>query len=646
MLLNAISVIVGLLGTIALSETMSFTAEKAAFGNSFTAFLMVVFASIILRYVYSRICLEDKRGMICAGLYSVGLSFALAAGKQLHTVENFAIGSITLWIQMFILAVFFFGLVLYLFQWIAKRAEESTLSVGKGDKINSPEAKNCVELSSTGQKKKEWKSFFLTWFLIFLCWIPVFLAFYPGAFVYDAQDEFVQVASREFTTHHPLTHVLLLGGCVCFGNKFLGSYNAGIALYTLFQMLVLSGIFAYTISYLRKYLAKKICIGITLFYGLFPVIPMYAVCSAKDTLFNGAFLLMLVQMAKLLENVFKSNSENDITCRQTDIEDRGKKAERYPKINLADAVLFVLASTAMMLLRNNGMMAYAVLLLGVVVIALFRWKKNRFWMGFAVMMLLSLVLYNGVDKTLAYVLEADDSESQEILTVPIQQLARTYKYSQEVFSREEKELLFSYIPEDILAIYDADLSDLVKVHFNNQKFAENPSEFWELWLGTFTKKPITYLNAWFMTSYGYWYPDTVINVYGGQQRFTFQYEDSSYFGFETEQPGERESKFPWLEEQYRRMSLELYQQNVPGISMLFSPGFLFWVFMGSFLLAMYRKQYLYVLPMLSILLLWATAILGPTFLVRYVLILWFAMPFILLAGCKSTIDMRITNESV
>lgn len=42
-----------------------------------------------------------------------------------------------------------------------------------------------------------------------------------------------------------------------------------------------------------------------------------------------------------------------------------------------------------------------------------------------------------------------------------------------------------------------------------------------------------------MTSYGFWYPDTVIDV-------------------------------------YRKMSLEVYQQKVPILSMLFSPGFMFW----------------------------------------------------------------------
>ena len=80
--------------------------------------------------------------------------------------------------------------------------------------------------------------------MIFLLYIPVFLAVYPGFFVYDAQDELLQVMTRNFTTHHPLVHVLALGGMIQLVHKLTGSYNMGIACYTLFQMAVLAGILA------------------------------------------------------------------------------------------------------------------------------------------------------------------------------------------------------------------------------------------------------------------------------------------------------------------------------------------------------------------------------------------------------------------
>ena len=604
MLINALSVIIGLFGTIALSDTLSYNVEKTAFSNSTVAFLFALMAVFILRYVYVHLDYKDKRGAVVSVVYALGLSFALTAGKQLHTVENFDVTNPVLWAQIFVIALFFHGPFWYFLQWHPQADNKADRDACRMDSA-------CV---SQCEKREAIKAFLLTWLIIFVCWIPVFLAFYPGAFVYDAQDEYVQVVTRNFTTHHPLTHVLLLGGAVCFGDKFMGSCNAGIALYTVFQMIVLSGIFAYTVSYLRTKLGRKVCIIVTLFYGLFPVIPMYAVCSSKDTLFNGAFVLLLVQMIKLSEKLFPKKAEADICIKE------------LCKQNKGDLAIFVFALTAMMLFRNNGFyVILAMLFFTVFTASIYRRNAGRILI-FSVLFATGILIYKGADTTLAVVLQADDSENQELLTVPIQQLARTYRHSPEVFSPEEKEILFSYLPEKMLLIYDADLSDLLKADFNNARYAENPSEFLGLWLEKFAQKPVTYLNAWFMTSYGYWYPDTIINVYGGQERFTFCYEDSSYFGFETEQPGVRDSKFPWLEEQYRKMSLELYQQKVPAISMLFSPGFLFWLFMGSVMCCIYKRKYTWLLPLGCIFLLWGTAILGPTFLVRYVLILWFALP--------------------
>jgi len=609
MLINALSVIIGLFGTIALSGTLSLDVEKTAYTNSTVAFLFLLMAVIILRYVYLHLDCKDKKGSFLSAIYVLGLAFALTAGKQLHTVENFDITNSVSWMQIFVIALFFHGPVWYLLQWVGQKYDvQTTEDVQKQDS-------NVLEKDN---KRRNLKSFLLTWLVIFICWIPVFLAFYPGAFAYDAEAEYVQVATRVFTTHHPLLHVLLLGGSVCFGNKFLGSYNTGIALYTMFQMVVLSGMFSYTLCYLRQFLSKKMCVALVFFYGLFPIFPMYAVCSAKDTLFCATFLIMLVQMCKLYEQ-YMHNGKSIIV----------DKASGKLIWKTWDIVLFIVASVCMMLFRHNGVIAYVALLLGVAVLAIVKCKKTKLLLCLATCMLLSFVLYKGVDKTISFVLHATEGGSQELLTVPIQQLARTYNFSPEVFSEEEKEILFAYIPEDILELYDADLADAVKFSFNNTRYLEDMSEFWDLWGTIALREPDVYLNAWLMTSYGYWYPDTVINVYGGQQRITYRYGDSSYFGFETELPGVRDSKFPWLEEQYRKMSLELYQQNVPGISMLFSPGFLFWLFMGCFLIAIYRKQYERILPMAAIFLLWGTVIPGPTFLVRYVLILWFAAPLYL-----------------
>ena len=202
------------------------------------------------------------------------------------------------------------------------------------------------------------------------------------------------------------------------------------------------------------------------------------------------------------------------------------------------------------------------------------------------------------------------------------------------------------LPEDALARYNPRLSDPVKYFFNNQEYEKDRSQYAKLWLSVGMRKPLSYLNAWLMTSYGFWYPDTVINVYAGNSVFTFTYKDCSYFGYEVEEPGVRASKIPWLDEAYRRLSLEIQQEKIPVLSMLYSPGCLFWCFAFFFSYALYRRKYHILQAYVLVLLMWLTVILGPTYLPRYVLIFWYALPLFVAVmfeeerfGCKNSRSM-------
>ena len=450
------------------------------------------------------------------------------------------------------------------------------------------------------EPKVQPKSFFFTAGVILLCYIPVFLAVYPGFFVYDAQDEYLQVVTRNFTTHHPLMHVLLLGGIIQLIFKLTGSYNLGIACYTILQMTLMSGIFAWCVEKIKsRGMGKGGRILLTLYFGLCPVLVMFSLCSAKDGLFTGMLLIMVLLFQEL--------------CRDPEVffKQRG------------NVILLAAASMGMMLLRHNGFYAFLVF---VPVLALYlkKWRKK-------VLFYLAGILagYFLVNAALTALLHADDSENQEMLTVPISQMARVYADEKDTLPAEEKEILYRYLSEETLARYTPKVSDGVKINFNNEAFAEDKGSFLKLWAKWGIEHPFTYINGWFMTSYGFWYPDTVIDVYRGNTVFTFTYGDSSYFGYEVEQPGTRESKLPWLNELYRRMSLEIAQQKIPVLSMLFSPGFLFWVM--AFILGYfcYQKEFGRVLPFVLPLLCWLTVILGPTYLVRYVVFLWVALPLLL-----------------
>lgn len=615
-------VVLGLAGGISLSMSLPVShlvgRDGVVYSNTFHSLLFCVCITTLYCFMCKELRNHSFKGRNVPGLPSLPFitnfpgiifSFFLVVGEQLETSDNFNFLSIVSYGKIVFISIFLSCLVEYL--WLLLDKYEGNLIKNKDDVII--DAASVMRKGKDRENKRK-KELFRNSLIIFLSWLPVFLAFYPGAFVYDAFDEYNQVKTGEYTTHHPLLHVLMLGKSVVWGEEFLKSANLGIAFYTIFQMILLAIIFAYIIEILKKFKIKSwvenICVA---FYSLFPLFPMYAVCSSKDTLFTAFLLLLFIEVVQFTEN-------ND--------DFYSKKRKR---------LLLVFAALFMMLFRNNGSYAYLVWLVAGIGSSFLRKNvKNR--KKIIIMLILPVFLWLGISNYLSSALNASPGGKQEIMTVPIQQLARTYHYAPEVFNEEDLQTLYEILPEEELNLYTPRISDLLKSKFNNENFRENPVKYLALWFKTGLKKPLIYVNAWLLTSYGYWYPDAVINVYGGNARHTIVYEDSSYFGFETEPPGVRESKFPLLEKHFRKMSLDLYQQRIPGISCVFSPGFLFWVFLFYFCYGIRKKEAGRIISMSIILFLWMTVLLGPTYLVRYVLILWFALPVIIIPYKSSIIS--------
>lgn len=574
----AVAAVLSFAGVWALPWMLHIEGEGLGYTNS----IFAVFLFLALFWLMDKVLKADfygkNAGWFWPGLMGTLFSVCMTFGAQLDQNESVPFGNGSMWISILILAVIVTMVIRYFWELMADRKQK-----------RNPET-----------RKMHLRSFLLTAGIIFICYLPVFLAVYPGFFVYDAQDELLQVVTRNFSTHHPLIHVLLLGGVIQFVYKLTGSYNLGIACYTTVQMIILSGIFAWCVEKLKvRGMGKREGLLLTFYFGLCPVLVMFSLCSAKDGLFTGMLLVMVILLQELLrdpDEFFKRKGT---------------------------VFLFAASSLLMMLLRHNGF--YAFLVFVPVVTIYLRKNLKRVLPYFCGIVAAYLLASAG----LTALFHADDTENQEMLTVPIMQMARVYADEKDRLPAEEKEVLYSYLPQEALERYTPKVSDGVKINFNNEAFAADKASFFKLWAGLGIKHPFTYLNAWFMTSYGFWYPDTVIDVYRGNTVFTFTYGDSSYFGYEVEEPGIRESKIPWLNEWYRKMSLEVFQQKIPVVSMLFSPGFLFWVM--AFILGFfcYQKKWEKVCPFVLPFLCYLTVILGPTYLVRYVVFLWVMVPLLL-----------------
>lgn len=582
--LNMIALVLATAGTLCFPQILNLKESSLGFTNSIFSVFVWLLCFYAVKISLETIDLQDKRAWLIAVILSFLFTAAMLFGVRLDSVENVNFKDISLWVSLPILTCLFTVLVRKFWNFLGGMEEKRAVLMAQNLTVQTPQM-------------KERTANLLTFLFLLLCWLPVLLAVYPGFFVYDAQDEYLQVASRTFSTHHPLVHVLLLGGIICAVHKVTDSYNLGIACYTVFQMILVSGGFTFLLSYLRKKKVSKTLRFISmLYFGFFPVIVMFTLCSAKDALFSTALLLLLICLLEM-----NLNSDSFFTSKGW-------------------LLLIGASATGMMLLRNNGLYAFVFL---IPFLAFYQKKYRKRVLIWAAISIAGCLLING---GLRVAFQADDSENQEILTVPIQQLARTYKYESEVFSEEDVKTLHEILPEEALVMYNARLSDPVKYRFRNDAFAADKGKYIKLWAKIGLKKPLSYINAWLMTSYGFWYPDTVINVYAGNSVFTFTYKDSSYFGYEVELPGERDSKIPWLDEVYRRLSLEIEQEKVPIVSMLFSPGGLFWLFAFVFSYMLYRKNYHILMPCIMVLAVWLTVILGPTYLPRYVLIFWFGLP--------------------
>lgn len=536
---------------------------------------------------------NSKIAWLMSGLFGVLSGLFMVLGYQLENQSRINLSDKN--------AMYIMALIMVVLTVDAKHVWDNYTSTFYGEKLMGLFRLDKYRASYGKSDKKS--RFVQNWILMMALNIPVLLGTFPGFFVYDAQDELNEVLTRTFTTHHPLLHVLLLGGTIALVHKITGSWNAGIFLYILLQMMVITAIFAYVTDYLyQKKIGKTGNLITCLYYGLFPTIVMFTLCSSKDGLF-GAFLLLLTvflfQMVEDLEGFLSSRIK---------------------------VVLFISSAVLMPLFRHNGFYAYLVF----VPFALFYFRK-KIKSFVTPMLLIPVALYLIISGLFSGILSSEGTHHQEMLTVPIMQMARVYTYEPDIMTQEEKELLTSYIPEENLKLYTPRVSDMVKIGFDNELYEKDSKSFWKLWKSLLVKKPMTYLNAWFLTSYGYWYPASVMNVYQGNTVFTFTYEDSSYFGYEVEAPGHRASLIPALDSLYRYLSIGSFQQDAPVLALLFKPGCILLIYMFVLFYRLSRKSFSGVLPFMPMILTFLTVLLGPTYLVRYVVYLWTSLP-LLLAG--------------
>lgn len=446
--------------------------------------------------------------------------------------------------------------------------------------------------------------FWFSFFVILLCWLPVYLAYYPGLFAYDIAVQIGQTIASDYSTHHPLLHTLFLGGLYQLGNAF-GSPTIGFTIATIFQMLLL----ALSLASLMRYLSILNCSFalqtiLLLFMALSPIHSMLSISATKDVFFAAAFLQWLIQVHRLM---------------------REPQLLKRPSF----LTLYLLFAVLVCLLRSNALW---MMILACAPLILFAGKNCR--KRLIIVSIVVLLLSWGSAFGLKTITQAQSVTINEMLCVPVQQMARVYTLTGGTDSKDAQEII-QYLPT--ADRYMPERADEVKT------FATiKPNQLWsfaKLWGRIGIEHPIEYLDAFLLNTCGYWWLNDVSHA----QTYGMGLEGRQGYLLSDTKPGfgiAHTSLFPALEGLYERLFSANEYQKFPVLSILFAPALYIWMLLFGLVGSICRKSrngqalgwilFAYLL----------TLLLGPCVLIRYV------YPFIVSLPLLLFTPQRATSEAV
>lgn len=434
-----------------------------------------------------------------------------------------------------------------------------------------------------------------------LVYLPFFLAFYPGLCAYDVAIQLGQIFNSDFNDHHPLFHTLFMKGSLVLGKNIFNSYNAGMAICTLIQMLLLSLALAFVIYTLNQ------C-GVSLFWQIFSEVLFalnlfngyMAVSITKDTVFTAFLLLMLCSFSLILH-------------------ERKRIFE----------VLLVISSIGVCLFRNNGKYAFLVFIIAIAVAFIVDKKNRKIWRNVGIEILCSLAVAIILGKLAFNLTEATPGDKREMLSVPIQQIGRVAYLEKEHLTKEELSFIDEFIIYEAYENYNPVISDPCKGFTNTSLLRYQPKRFAKMYFELFKRFPSDYINAALALIGGYVSPfdetyrmmaldDVTVTRNYIQHTWTVDgyegiYEDSKW-------PAAKTFFDEWAEND---------GFNIPVLKIFFIPGIYLWIYAIIFVSIVDKKQFKRLPSVIFILAFFGTLLLGPTMNLRYIYPCMVALPIFL-----------------
>lgn len=454
--------------------------------------------------------------------------------------------------------------------------------------------------------------------LLLLAWLPVYLAYYPGICAYDAPVQTGQIMDHYYFDHHPIVHTLFLQGMLWLGSRIFGSVNAGMALYTAVQMLLLAGSMSYGLLVLHRRKAGTVWQLVILLLGMFFPFHWYmSVSMTKDTVFSAFLLLQLVSFTELL------------------LEDR-----RSLRPGVGDLV-FGIATVGMILFRNNGKYAMLVLLVFQVLTVCFGRMARKLWGRLLAVSLSAFCVGLFVLSAVFSATHAEQGDRREMLSMPIQQMARCMVYHGGIgvlasddgtMDDTDKALINDFILDEAYRDYDPGFADPVKRHTNTYVVRYRSGDFIRTYLHLLKQYPGDMINAALATNAGFLSPFDVthaeVNRVEGRAGLSYvqtRWEEDTLNG----RGIYKDSKWPRLFEQLENWAENNSYLQIPVLKYLFVPGSYLWLYLGLAAILVIAGRKRLCLPLAIVAGYYGTMLLGPTVQMRYVYPVMLALPYLL-----------------
>lgn len=448
--------------------------------------------------------------------------------------------------------------------------------------------------SSYTKMPKIFNKLYKIWLFIFICWLPYFILLYPGYMNGDAWGQIIHVFTGRLYDHYPILTTLYMY-FIPFYYKISNNGILTIALYIIFfQMLPLSFVYAYMVTKLKDIFSinRNILLILILFIALFPANPLISIVIEKSVLFIIFLILFLVKIIELVE--YNNLIHNKIYM-----------------------IKFILLGTILCLTRHN-----VVYCLFFILPFLFLFAKNyRKYVLFSFVSI--FICFIIINTFLIKITEATKGDIREALSLPMQQIARVYKYHKDKLSENEIKYIESINGKEQLNKYHPKLSDPVKYGFKSKIFLTRDSIVEYVKLGV--KYPVTYLNSFLILSDSLWYP---FNNSFWREGLPCTMPEHKYLKIQRDDYLKHKCK---IFNDYLTKTQYMANESFSMFThIMFNQSIFFYIFFISFIYLVYRKSYKNVFVLMIPLGYTVTLLLGPIIYLRYTYYLMAIVPIIIM----------------